>query len=102
MSVVLEDGKGWDNFPTANNSLFSLYKPTVVMYGAKNEPVVKSYDLPVIWSSITDGFWVKLNSFSLKVHLNNVSYIVYEDENEQVTLDDVTNILNMSIPVSPP
>ena len=32
---------GLPNFPTTNNSLFSLYKPTVVTKGLKSEPVAK-------------------------------------------------------------
>ena len=42
VSVYWEIGIGFDNFPTINNSLLSLYNPTVVMYGVKNEPVTKS------------------------------------------------------------
>ena len=36
--------------------------------------------------TINEGFKLKLNSFSLIVHLYWVSYIEYELENEQVTL----------------
>ena len=39
VSVVLEEGKGWANLPTANNSYCSLYIPTVVIYGSKNDDV---------------------------------------------------------------
>jgi hypothetical protein len=42
------------------------------------------------------GFRVKLNSFSLAVHLYCVSYIVSEEEKEQVTFDDVTKLLIIS------
>ena len=39
------------------------------------------------------GFWLKLNSFSLIEHLYWVSKIVSEDENEQVTLEELTKLL---------
>ena len=48
MSVVLLVGKGWDNLATASSSLFPLYKPTVVTYGANADPVTKSYTCPLI------------------------------------------------------
>ena len=43
VSVVVDNGKGWANFPTATNSLSLLYKPTVVTYGVKYDPVVKKH-----------------------------------------------------------
>jgi len=39
VSVNCEIGKGNDNFPTATNSVFSLYNPTQVTYGSKNDDV---------------------------------------------------------------
>ena len=55
VSVVLEVGKGWANLPTAIKSLWSLYKPTVVMYGEKDELVAKPQGVPFD-PLITDGF----------------------------------------------
>jgi hypothetical protein len=40
---VCDESNGLANLATANNSWFSLYKPTVVIYGEKNDPVAYSY-----------------------------------------------------------
>ena len=42
VSVMLDTGNGCDSLATANNSLLLLYRPTVVIYGLKYEPVAKS------------------------------------------------------------
>jgi len=47
ISVVVDKGNGWDSLATANNSLSLLYKPTVVAYGEKYDPVVKSFKTPL-------------------------------------------------------
>ena len=47
VSVVVDDWIGCASFATASSSWLSLYKPTVVMYGAKYEPVTKLYTDPV-------------------------------------------------------
>jgi len=39
VSVNCEIGTGNDNFPTATNSVFSLYNPTLVTYGVKYDAV---------------------------------------------------------------
>ena len=39
VSVVLDVGSGCAIFPIATNSLLLLYKPTVVTYGEKYDPV---------------------------------------------------------------
>jgi hypothetical protein len=78
VSVVLLVGRGCANLATANNSCLSLYKPTVVTYGLKYEPVTKSYTVPsvepdikaAVEPDINDGFKLKLNSSGLIVHLN--------------------------------
>jgi hypothetical protein len=41
VSVTDDKGKGWDNLATAKSSLLLLYKPTVVIYGLKYEPVAQ-------------------------------------------------------------
>ena len=40
VSVVLDVGRGCAIFPIATNSLLLLYKPTVVTYGEKYDPVI--------------------------------------------------------------
>ena len=40
VSVVLDVGSGCAIFPIATNSLLLLYKPTVVTYGEKYDPVI--------------------------------------------------------------
>ena len=47
VSVVVDNGKGCANFPTAINSLLLLYKPTVVTYGVKYDPVANSNICPL-------------------------------------------------------
>ena len=61
---------GCPNFPTTSNSLFSLYKPTVVTYGLKSELVAKSAISPESLDLIflADIFVVSLNSCSSTVH----------------------------------
>jgi len=41
VSVNWDTGRGNDNFPTATNCFASLYNPTQVMYGSKNEAETK-------------------------------------------------------------
>ena len=41
VSVMLDTGRGCASLATASNSLLLLYKPTVVIYGLKYEPVAK-------------------------------------------------------------
>jgi hypothetical protein len=47
--------KGCASFATTNNSFVSLYKPTVVTYGAKSDPVAKSLRDPLTFLH-ADGF----------------------------------------------
>ena len=47
VSVMLDTGNGCDSLATANNSLLLLYRPTVVIYGLKYEPVAKSEMIPL-------------------------------------------------------
>ena len=101
ISVVLDEGRGCANLPTAIKFWLSSYNPTVVMYGAKYDPVVKLYGTS---SELPDNnvlFWEKLNSLSRIVHLYWVSNIGYELINEHVTFDEVTNVLIISTSLTP-
>jgi hypothetical protein len=85
VSVMLVTGSGCDSLATANNSLLLLYRPTVVIYGLKYEPVAKSEMVPLFeLPEMSVGFWEKLNSFWRMVHLYCVSYKVTVDSNEHV------------------
>lgn len=57
VSVMLDTGKGCASLATASNSLSLLYKPTVVIYGLKYEPVAKSDTIPLfVLPEIKVGF----------------------------------------------
>ena len=61
---------GEANLPTTNNSLLSLYNPTVVTYGLKFDPVAK---LAISASFIDFIFLAEI----LEVLLNSCSSIVH-------------------------
>ena len=89
VSVMLDTGNGCANLATAINSLWLLYKPTVVTYGLKYEPVAKSEMIPLFeLPEMSVGFCENVNSFWRNVHLYCVSYMVVCDWNEQVKLFD--------------
>ena len=70
VSVTDDRGNGCANLATAINSLLLLYKPTVVTYGLKYEPVAKLYKIPSFELPDTSvGFCEKLNSFCRILHL---------------------------------
>jgi hypothetical protein len=92
VSVTVEIGSGCASLPMAISSFALLYKPTVVMYGEKYEPVTKSTICPLfVLPEISVGFWEKLNSFWRMVHLYCASYKVTVDSNEHVMFDPVMN-----------
>jgi len=73
----------------------------VVTYGSKYEPVAKSYITPLFeLPDINVGFWEKLNSFSLILHLYWVSYMVKVLSNEQVIFGEL--IISVINEISPP
>ena len=75
VSVMLDTGNGCDSLATANNSLLLLYRPTVVIYGLKYEPVAKSEMIPLFeLPEMSVGFCENVNSFWRNVHLYCVSY----------------------------
>jgi hypothetical protein len=64
VSVTDDRGNGCANLATAINSLLLLYKPIVVTYGLKYEPVAKLYKIPSFELPDTSvGFCEKLIHF---------------------------------------
>ena len=78
-----DTGKGCANLAIAIKSLLLLYNPIDVTYGLKYEPVAKSYNTPLFeLPEIKVGFWEKVNSFCLRVHLNcdsNMVVVLWKD-----------------------
>jgi len=56
MSVLGGILYGLDSFPTTSNSFTSLYKPTVVEYGSKSDPVTAFMYDPDVPDCIALGF----------------------------------------------
>ena len=77
MSVSWLIFTGCPNLPTTSNSPSSLYKPIVVTYGLKDDPVAKFANSPsdIDLFFLTEGFKVKLYSSSSTVQWYSFSKI---------------------------